>query len=185
MVDLALLQSVSYIAGALGVCVAAIYYVMNLRVSQRNQELSLKAQQQSAETRQAQLFLQLYSQYYNKDWVAALHKINFEIKFKGFDDFWENYGPSNPDKFQSFDLLSHYFEGAGVLVKKGLIDPSLVADLIAEELFGYWEKFGPIIDGFRERSDNPNLGENQEYLYKLLKEKYPKIKPTIVNRDPI
>ena len=31
MVDLALLQSVSYIAGALGVCVAASYYVMNLR----------------------------------------------------------------------------------------------------------------------------------------------------------
>src|SRR3990170_4039742 len=142
MVDLVEIQAAYYMVAATGVLVAAVFYILNLRVSQRNQELSLKAQQQSAETRQAQLFLQLYSQYYNKDWVAALHKVNFEIKFKGFDDFWENYGPSNPDKFQSFDLLSHYFEGAGVLVRKGLIDPSLVADLIAEELFGYWEKFG-------------------------------------------
>ena len=31
MVDLSLLQSVSYIAGAMGVCVAAFYYVMMVR----------------------------------------------------------------------------------------------------------------------------------------------------------
>jgi hypothetical protein len=48
MVNLALLQSASYIAGALGVCVAAIFYVLNLRISQRNQELTLKALEQSA-----------------------------------------------------------------------------------------------------------------------------------------
>jgi hypothetical protein len=48
MVDLVVLQSLSYIAGALGVCVAAVYYVMNLRISQKNQELTLKALEQSA-----------------------------------------------------------------------------------------------------------------------------------------
>jgi hypothetical protein len=42
MVDLALLQSVSYIAGALGVCVAAIFYVLNLRISQRNMRQTLE-----------------------------------------------------------------------------------------------------------------------------------------------
>ena len=35
MVDIALLQSVSYIAGALGVCVAALYYVMMLRSTEK------------------------------------------------------------------------------------------------------------------------------------------------------
>jgi hypothetical protein len=165
-------------AGALGVCVAAIYYVINLRISQRNQELSLKAQQQSTETRQAQLFLQLYSQYYNKDWVAALHKTGVNVKFQGFDDWWEKYGPSNPEVFQSMDLLFHYFEGAGVLVKRGLIDASLVADLFAEEFFGFWEKFSPIIEELSKKSNNPHLVENQEYLYKLLKQNYPELKTT-------
>ncbi len=42
---------------------------------------------------------------------------------------WEKYGPSNPEVFQSFDALSPYFEGTGVLVRKGLLDPSSVADL--------------------------------------------------------
>ena len=55
MVDLALLQSVSYIAGALGVCVAAAYYVLNLRISQRNQELTLKALEQSAKAQELSL----------------------------------------------------------------------------------------------------------------------------------
>src|SRR4030067_2357461 len=42
--DLVVLQSISYIAGALGVFVAAISYMVNLRISQRNQELMLKSQ---------------------------------------------------------------------------------------------------------------------------------------------
>jgi hypothetical protein len=55
MVDLALLQSVSYIAGASGVCVAAIFYVLNLRISQKNQELMLQSQEQSAKAQQQTL----------------------------------------------------------------------------------------------------------------------------------
>ncbi len=39
MVDLALLQSASYIAGAIGVCVAAGYYIVNLSMSQRKAKI--------------------------------------------------------------------------------------------------------------------------------------------------
>lgn len=42
MVDLALLQSISYIVGALGVCIAAIFYVLKLRISQRNMKQTLE-----------------------------------------------------------------------------------------------------------------------------------------------
>jgi len=57
MVDLALLQSVSYIAGCVGVFIAAFFYVLNLRISQKSQQLMLKAQQQTLETRQFQLLM--------------------------------------------------------------------------------------------------------------------------------
>ena len=60
MVDLALLQSVSYIAGALGVGVAAIYYVMTLRVTQRSMKNTL-------ETRQIQMFMNIYSQFWGRE----------------------------------------------------------------------------------------------------------------------
>jgi hypothetical protein len=173
--DLSLLQPISQFAAAIGVCVAAVYYVMNLRISQRNQELSLKtqelalkAQQQTLETRQAQLFVQLYSQYYNKDWVAAAYDVSTNMKYGSYEEFWEKYG--SVEEVQKWDLLSHYFEGAGILVKKGLIDPSLVSDLFSEEFVSYWERISPFVMEYRVRANKPRTCENQEYLYGLIKE---------------
>ena len=158
MVDV---QTISVVVAATSV----VAFVVNSMLTSRREE---KRSQQTLETRQAQLFLQLYSKYYDKEWVSSLHKALY-IDFQGFDDWWEKYGPSNPEVFQSFDVLSHYFEGAGVLVRKGLLDPSLVADLVSEELSDYWEKYGPIIREYRKRTNKPKAGENQEYLYDLFK----------------
>jgi hypothetical protein len=41
MVDLVLLQSMSYIAGAIGVCIAATYYMLNLREVTLNRRIQL------------------------------------------------------------------------------------------------------------------------------------------------
>jgi hypothetical protein len=62
LVDLVVLQTVSYLAGAIGVLIAAVSYATNLRVSQRNQELTLKAQQQTLETRKLQFVTSITSQ---------------------------------------------------------------------------------------------------------------------------
>ena len=51
MVDFQTIQEVYYMVAATGVLVAAIYYVVNLRNSRKTLELTLKAQQQSAEAR--------------------------------------------------------------------------------------------------------------------------------------
>jgi len=40
LVELALLQSISYMAGALGVFIAAIYYVLNLRETNKNRKIA-------------------------------------------------------------------------------------------------------------------------------------------------
>jgi len=167
MVDMVLLQTVSYLIAAISFAVTCVYYIINLQNTQKNMKMTL-------ETRQAQLFMQLYSQYYNKDWLEALRKTTFDIKFEGLDEWEEKYGPTtNPEAYKSMDLLSHYFEGAGVLVKRGLIDSSLVSDLLSEEFIDYWEKFGFMFKEYRRRSNNPKLCENQEYLYDLLKSMYP------------
>jgi len=50
MVDLVALQSLSYVAAATGVCLAAIYYTVTLWNQQRNQKETL-------ETRQTQLYM--------------------------------------------------------------------------------------------------------------------------------
>ncbi len=73
---------------AASVTVAAIYYVLNIRISQRNQELmlksqetsvmtqelALKSQQQTLETRQVQLFMSVYQRFEEPDFQRALAK---------------------------------------------------------------------------------------------------------------
>ena len=160
MVDV---QTIGVLVTAASVSLAAIYYIFTLRINMRTQ-------QQTLETRQTQLFIQLYSQYHNKDWVTAAFKTEM-MEFQGWDEFWDKYGPSNEEAAVSWDMLSHFFEGAGILVRRGLIDPSLFTDLISEEFVGYWEKFGPMFMEFRVRHNKPKICENQEYLYNLIKEK--------------
>ena len=41
MVDLVLIETVSYIAGALGVFVATVFYVLNLRETTKNRKITL------------------------------------------------------------------------------------------------------------------------------------------------
>jgi len=76
MVDLALLQSVSYIAGALGVCIAATYYVVNLRETTKNRRATF-----------ANLILQSFqSEEGAVRWVDIL-----SMKWNDFDDYVKKY----------------------------------------------------------------------------------------------
>ena len=177
MVDLVVLQSISYIAGATGVAIAAIFYVLNLRISQRNQELTLKAQQQTLETRQAQLFMPIYSAFYSEWWHRALTSF-LDATFDGYDDYKAKYGfQANPDEYILHGRVESYLEGIGVLVKRGLIDPSFVDDLMSSAITMFWEKFGPILLEYRVRMNYPQRGEYVEYLYN-------QIKPIVESQHP-
>jgi hypothetical protein len=166
MVDLVELQAVAYIAqivGVVGTLTAAFIAVRSyINANKRAEE----GRRREIETRQAQLFVQLYSQYYNKDWVAASYE-TADMKYRNYEEFWEKYG--GVEWVKKWDLLSHYFEGAGILVKKGLVDPSLVTDLFSEEFVTYWEMISPFVREYRVRANKPKTCENQEYLYNLVK----------------
>jgi len=164
-----LLQSVSYIAGALGVCVAAFYYVMNLRISQRNQQLVLKSQEQTLETRQGQLFMPIYSTLYSDEFLKAFYTI-MSLTYKDHDDYVAKYSyQANPEVARAQAKVNMYLEGIGVLVKRGLIEPSLVDDLMSSVIVGYWEKYSPYILEVRVRRNHPQNSEYVEYLYNRIK----------------
>src|SRR5512137_2637735 len=111
MVDLSLLQSISYIAGAFGVCVAAIYYMMNMKAT--------------LQTRQAQLYMYFASQMTSDTWAEHMLRIR-DAKWSSLDEFnkWYNDDQKNP---VSWGIALNYFENAGVLVRKNLMDLDMVA----------------------------------------------------------
>ena len=154
---------------ATGVLIAAIFYILNLRISQRNQELMLKAQEQSAraqqqtlETRQAQMFMNIYQQTTSKDFTSAYNKF--------ISSQWENYSESR-ELFQKkefaddFYILGMYFEGLGVLVKEGYLPIRLVALLLTGMTRSFWEKLKPIMDEARVEMGYVRWFSETEYLY--------------------
>jgi hypothetical protein len=169
MVDLALLQSVSYIAGALGVFIAAIFYVLNLRISQRNSKLALKTQEQTLETRQAQLLMSIFQNYSSKEFQTDMEEMAHVWKWSDYDDFMTRYGMENVKEIGKHATVFQIYEGTGVFVKRGLVNPELVYDLMRESVIVIWEKFSPIIENWRTRYNAPQIYLGFEFLYHEMK----------------
>jgi hypothetical protein len=166
LVDLAEIQAAYYMVAATGVLIAAVFYLLNLRISQRNQELSLKtqelalkSQQQNLETRQAQLFMVIYHDLYSRDLVLARYKLDSIKDWNDFLDLW-----NDQEKRIAMNTITGCFEGIGVLVRENLVDIRLVSLLSSGLITGFWEKFGPYFLQYREKFDYPRLCIEFEYL---------------------
>jgi hypothetical protein len=154
---------------ATGVLVAAIYYVSNIRTARKNQELALKSQEQTLETRQAQLFMPIYSTFYSDDFLRAYWEI-MAWSYDSYDEYISKYGyQANKNAVLMQAKVNMYLEGVGVLVKRGLIDPSFVDDLMSSVIISYWEKYRQYAYDYRVRRNVPQMGEYIEYLYNQIK----------------
>ncbi len=151
MVDLALLQSISYIVGALGVCVAAIYYVLNLRSSQDN--------------RKAQLMMEYNRIMSSKEWLIDLHE-SMNYVWKDYDDFWVKYGHPNPEAHCRWISIANSMELALMLLPKKVVDEDVMKGYLGNVSFGpFWEKFSPVIKEMRIRYNVPRMFELMELYY--------------------
>jgi len=144
-------QTAYYMVAATGVLVAAIYYIVNMRTT--------------LQTRQAQLFMQLYDRW------------TFDIA----DKFWDFLDDDISTAEELFDrqktdkefrrrtaILSRYHEGVGVLVRFGLLDIRYIAYLASWPTRMYWEKLKPIIEDIRRLQNAPRSDSESEYLYNEL-----------------
>ena len=166
----------------LGLTASIIYYAIVLRNANKTQQLQL-------ETRQAQLFMTLYetyrSQEFRMQWTSILKQ-----EYTDFEDFWNKYGLSNnPEAWANWQSVASFFHGIGILVKKGLIEPSLLEELISPNVFMAWVVMGPVVKGFQMWVENSDVmlsfhdyekeglsrayksWSGFEYLYDLLKKR--------------
>ena len=147
--------------------VGIVYYLTIMRNSQINQELARKAQEQAVETRQAQLFMQIYSKFTDENFNRNFFETQ-DWQWQDTDDYIEKYEkPIEPHA--KWATLANYFEGVGVLVKRGLIDVSLMDDLMSGAIMRFWEKFEGFIKETRIRYNFPQRAEYIEYLYNQVK----------------
>jgi len=165
MVDLAEIQTAYYMVAATGVFIAAVYYVLHMRTT--------------LQTRQAQLFMQIYEKSTEKDFMKDLMDIWDEWKWTDYEDFEKKYVVDR-DNNAKFWAVSDYFEGIGVLVKRKLIDSELVDDMMSSGIIRFWEKTGLVMEELRVRHHFPQLNEHVEFLYyevkRIAERQHPELK---------
>ncbi len=150
-------QSITISLAALGFLVATIYYILTLRNQNR--------------TRQAQLFMQIYSVFRTPEFQDNITEI-VTMKWKDSDDFMEKYGPTtNPKAWRAIGSLAGYFEGIGLLVNEKLIDISLVENLMSTHIIYFWEKFEFLSIKLRRDFNSPQMDAWKEYLYNEIKKR--------------
>lgn len=152
MVDLALLQSVSYIAGALGVCVAAAYYVMMLGEQKRNRKIQLSTS--ITQTLSTKEFL--------RDFVAQM-----SLDWRDTTDWRQRYDSTvNQESYaQRFSIWQSY-DTLGYLLREGLVDRKILFNSQGLSAVLIWGRYYPVIEDIRRREIGMRWLENFEYLAK-------------------
>jgi hypothetical protein len=151
-------QTLGVVVTTVSVTVAAIYYMMTLRAQQMNMKNTL-------ETRQAQMLMNLYERWneptFQNTWLETVY-----WEYSDYEDFQRKYGrTSNPEGYGKFMMIGTFFEGLGIFVKRGLIDATLVDDMMSVYIITFWERFESFIMELRKRRRLPTYYENMEYLY--------------------
>ena len=151
--------------------ISVIIGVMNSILSSRRAE---KNDQQMLETRQAQLYTQIYNRWNSRDLVNAYGQIRYRYQWEPrAEDWYQKYGIDvNPQAYADFAILGTFFEGLGILVKKRLVDVTLVEDLLSQRIIWYWEQvLKPLVGGIRQITNDPTQWDHIEYLYNEVKQR--------------
>jgi hypothetical protein len=165
MVDLALLQSVSYIAGASGVCIAAIFYVLNLRISQRNLR-------EAERNKKIQLSIsiadKLGSKEFRRDYIEL-----WQLDWRDTGDFMKKYDSSANTEASREHWAQRYsvwlaYDNLGYLLREGLVDSEVVFNSAGNDCVTIWHRFWPVIDYYRRKQLGQRLLENFEFLAKTM-----------------
>lgn len=152
------IETVSIALAGIGIFIAAINSIISSRKADQQRRTEI-------DTRQAELFMQLYNRYITREFRSAIIELR-KWSWDNFDDYIEKYGPiTNPDATTLHITTQNVFEGIGVMVQRGLIDKTMVVDLLWFALGIFWERFGPIWKEMRIRSGHPNLADQTEQLY--------------------
>jgi hypothetical protein len=157
MVDVNLLQSFSYVAAAVGVCVAAVYYVINLRVQQDNMKETVKNRRATLTTNLMQFITNVERQKIAVELLA--------MQWKDFDDFYKKYDSTvNPDNYAKRITSWSFYEMLGIQYRAGLLDFDTMYAIAGLTAVNMWVHFKPIIEEYRKFDYGSDFYTNWEYL---------------------
>jgi hypothetical protein len=117
------------------------------------------------ETRKVQLFMQINSTRGSPEFQKLFYRVAFLDKWEDIDDYFEKFGPENNlDAYSEHSFIWERFDSLGLLLEKQVIDLSYFDDLLRSSVLITWNKFEPVINANRIRTNQPKLWNQFEYL---------------------
>ena len=136
-------------AAAIGVFIAAVYYVMTLRTAQRNMRITLTNS----------LMQSLLSEEWRR-WFELLY-----MEWKDYDDFERKYGTDiGFDNASKRMNLWYTYNVLGRILESGLADKETLYNVMSVGAVWLWVKFKPIIEEHRRRYSGKDAYSGFEYL---------------------
>jgi hypothetical protein len=169
MVDI---TEISAIVAAVGVIIGVAYYILDMR----NQ----------ARIRKTDLLMRLYSTGTNTEFMDAFWKVT-SLQVKDYEDYVRQHGSLLTDSpmNRAFLMIATYYELAGILLYRKLIDIVTVYDVWGSSnprmLF---EKIKPVVLGIRREIGEPLALAGFEYLCDELKRNEPQLRKTWKTPSP-
>ena len=159
-----MIESIPYVLTGVGIIVSILYYTSVLRNANKTQMMQL-------ETRQAQMFLNIFTQSSSREKLIARTRL-LQLEFNNYDEFMDVFDPNKDDmrneNWIAMDMIIAYYEGLGTMVKEGLIPIRYVALLQAGVTRQLWEKYAPYFEQVRVTWEQPRISSEWEYLYNEL-----------------
>ena len=151
MVDLVVLQSLSYTAGAISVILGVIYYMINLRETTRNRRVTLTNA----------LIQSFVSEEVSRRWLEIM-----QAEWENFDDFFKRYDSTvNLDFYAKRDSFFRTFDIWGYQYMSGYLDIGTLWTVGDEAVAMTWMKYGPILEEYKARGGyTKHVFEHFEYL---------------------
>jgi hypothetical protein len=149
-------QTVSIAIASVGVFLAAIYYVLEIRHQSR--------------LRQTESVIRL-SPWFNMNAREVQEAVTqvCSLKYKNYKDYLERY--SEKPEHMTLKILGNYFEGIGILVYRKLVKADIVYDFWGEIIQSSWEKIQPLVADMRKDIGDSNTFRFWEYLYNEMKKR--------------
>lgn len=97
----------------------------------------------------------------------------FQFKKEKYDEYRQQY-EGKPEFEEYPQTVTSFFEHAGMLVSKKMVDMDVVVDHLGYQTIACWEKLEPLIRLWRRDHQNPSIGEHFEELYHITREYYRK-----------
>jgi hypothetical protein len=157
------LEVVAILLSGISISASLYYYSSVLQNANKTQQMQL-------ETRQTQLYQQLFNRFMD-DSFPVFWEVLFDWSWSDYDDFMDKYGfDNNPEDWNRFIIATSPWENMGILIKEGMIDPKILFHWMGPYPLYLWDKVEPVMVEYRNRNNIPSFFEWFEDIYYCFKE---------------